>query len=129
MKEVAVGILMRNGLLLACRRKKSALYPLRWEFPGGKLEPGESPTQALIRELYEELAITATPGREFHRQEWDYGDQSYRVYYFLIDRFEGEPVNHVFEEIRWVTPEELSGMEILEGNREVVNVLASRGGE
>jgi 8-oxo-dGTP diphosphatase len=124
MKEVAVGILTRGGLVLACQRKKSALYPFQWEFPGGKIEPGESPAQALIRELREELGITATPGKEFHTQEWDYGDHSYRVYYYIVGRFEGEPVNHVFETIKWVKPEELMGMEILEGNREVVRMLA-----
>ncbi|HXF99361.1 MAG TPA: NUDIX domain-containing protein, partial [Bacteroidota bacterium] len=46
MKEVSVGILLRNGHVLACQRKRSARYPLKWEFPGGKLEPGETPEDA-----------------------------------------------------------------------------------
>jgi 8-oxo-dGTP diphosphatase len=123
MKEVSVGILRRNGLVLACQRKKSAQYPLKWEFPGGKIERGESPTEAIIRELHEELNVQATPGAEFHRQEWDYGDFSYRVYYYAVDRFAGEPVNQAFEQIRWVKPGELLGMDILEGNRDVVQRL------
>jgi 8-oxo-dGTP diphosphatase len=123
MKEVSVGILRRNDLVLACQRKKSAQYPLKWEFPGGKIEPGESPLQAIIRELHEELNIQAAPGAEFHRQEWDYGDSSYRVYYYLIDRFTGEPVNQAFEQIRWVKPQELPGMDILEGNRDVLKKM------
>ncbi len=82
MKQVAVGILHRDGLVLACQRKKTALYPLQWEFPGGKVESGESPTDALIRELHEELGIVARPAKEFHRQEWDYGDMAYRVFYY-----------------------------------------------
>jgi 8-oxo-dGTP diphosphatase len=123
MKEVSVGILQRDGSVLAGQRKRTTRYPLKWEFPGGKLEQGETPREALIRELHEELGIVATPGNEFHRQEWDYGDLSYRVFYFLVPVFTGEPVNHTFEQIMWVSPEELLEMDILEGNREVVERL------
>ncbi len=123
MKEVSVGIIRRNGMVLACQRKRNAQYPLQWEFPGGKIENGESPFQALIRELEEELGIAATPGPEYHRQEWDYGDMSFRVYYFPVEVFRGEPVNLAFESIRWVKPEELRGMNILAGNHDVVQKL------
>ena len=123
MLEVSVAIIFRNNLILACQRKRSAKYPLQWEFPGGKIEPGETPAEALARELKEELGIVAVPGLEYHRQEWDYGDTAYRVFYYRVDRFEGEPANLAFEEIRWVTPQELAAMEVLAGNREVVQKL------
>ena len=123
MRQVAVGIVMRNGQVLACQRKSDAVYPLRWEFPGGKLEEGETPAAALVRELREELSIQATVGREFHRQEWVYPqsaklpkqDGSFRVFYFVVDSFTGAPVNNAFEQIRWVSPTELQQMDILEG--------------
>jgi 8-oxo-dGTP diphosphatase len=127
MKEVSVGIMHRNGLVLACQRRSTAKYPLQWEFPGGKIEPGETPVQALVRELHEELAITVRPGVRVALQEWDYGDQKYRVHYYKVDSFEGEPVNHVFEAIKWVRPEELLQMNILKGNRGVVELLAGAG--
>jgi 8-oxo-dGTP diphosphatase len=123
MKEVSVGILFRNGSVLAGQRKRTTRYPLKWEFPGGKLEHGESPREALIRELHEELGIVASPETEFITQEWDYGDVSWRVHYFQVHVFTGEPVNHTFEQIKWVTPVVLLGMDILEGNREVVEKL------
>jgi len=123
MKEVTVGILIQEGLVLACQRKTTALYPLKWEFPGGKIEPGESPRTALIRELQEELSITVEPETEFFRQEWDYGDQSFRVYYYCVRSFSGIPKNMAFEQIRWVNPVTLLMMDILDGNREVVNKL------
>ena len=123
MKEVAVGIIFRNGTVLTGQRKPTARYPLKWEFPGGKLEPGETPAAALVRELHEELGIDASPGPEFHRQEWDYGDRAWRVYYFRVHAFTGEPENRTFARIRWVTPEELLAMDILDGNREVVEML------
>jgi 8-oxo-dGTP diphosphatase len=123
MKEVTVGILIQDGRVLACQRKTTALYPLKWEFPGGKIEPGESPRTALIRELQEELSITVEPDSEFFRQEWDYGDRSFRMYYHCVRTFSGVPRNLAFEQIRWVKPETLLTMDILDGNREVVNKL------
>jgi len=131
MKEVAVGILRDDGKVLACQRRRKGVYPLKWEFPGGKVEAGESPADALRRELREELGIEATPGAEFHRQEWVYPDGvadpkkdgSFRVFYFLVKDYTGEPANHAFEEIRWVTLAELGALDILEGNREAVQIL------
>lgn len=131
MKEVAVGILKSGGKVLACQRRRNAVYPLKWEFPGGKVEAGESPGQALRRELREELGIEATPGAEIHRQEWIYPDGvadpekdgSFRVFYFLVSRYTGVPANHAFEEIRWVTFAELDRLDMLEGNREAVAIL------
>jgi mutator protein MutT len=125
MKQVAVGILQRNGLVLVCQRRKTALYPLQWEFPGGKVESGESPTDALIRELKEELGIVTKPTAEFHRQEWDYGDMAYRVFYYTVREFSGELENRAFETIRWVKPEALLRMNILEGNRDAVRMLCN----
>ncbi len=131
MKEVAVGILRGDGKVLACQRKRDAVYSLKWEFPGGKVEAGETPSEALRRELREELGIEATPGAEIHRQEWVYPDGvadpkkdgSFRVFYFLVDRYTGVPRNNAFEQIRWVTIPELRRLDILEGNREAVDIL------
>jgi 8-oxo-dGTP diphosphatase len=130
MKEVAVGILVRNQTVLAGQRRRSVRYPLKWEFPGGKLEPGETPEQALIRELREELSIEVRPGYLLLRQDWNYGDLSYRVHYFLVSSFNGEPVNNTFEQLAWVMPVKLLHMDILEGNREAVQrliVMMARG--
>lgn len=137
MREVAVGVLARGGAVLACQRRKSALYGLKWEFPGGKLEPGEEPREALDRELQEELGIQVLAAEEFHRQEWIYPDGvqdperdgAFRVFYFTVVDFSGEPRNRTFEEIRWVPLPELQQLDILEGNREAVALLTERGGD
>lgn len=131
MKEVAVGIIMKAGHVLACQRKKNARYPLKWEFPGGKLERGETPEKALTRELREELGIDATVGEMFFSQEWLYTegtdnperDGAFRVFYFLIEKYSGTLVNRAFEQIQWKPPFELNTMDILEGNREAVERL------
>ncbi len=131
MKHVAVGILLRNGRVLAGRRKRTARYPLKWEFPGGKIEEGESARQALVRELREELAIDARPDGTLLTHDWIYAgdgtdpvtDAAFRITYFLVRHFSGEPVNKTFEEIRWVTPEQLQKLDVLAGNREAIDLL------
>ena len=131
MKQVAVGVIMNNGHVLACQRKRDGIYPLKWEFPGGKLENSEAPEAAVVRELREELGIDAVVDRQFHRQEWVYTsvqadtrtEGAFDVFYFLIRSFDGKPVNRAFEDIRWVTPGELESMDILEGNRDAVEIL------
>jgi 8-oxo-dGTP diphosphatase len=135
-KEVAVGILTRDGHVLACQRRRDAPYPLKWEFPGGKIESGEKPEDSLCRELKEELGIDVLAFHEFFRQEWIYSegvsdpgrDGTFRVYYYLISTFSGTPVNNnVFEQILWVIPADLQSMDILEGNREAVARLVENG--
>jgi 8-oxo-dGTP diphosphatase len=131
MKEVAVGIILKDSRVLTCQRRRNAKYALKWEFPGGKLEMGETPRSALARELREELAIETNDFEQFFCQEWTYKegtetpqhDGSFRVFYFLVREFSGEPRNHAFEQILWISPHKLQTMDILEGNREAVERL------
>jgi 8-oxo-dGTP diphosphatase len=127
MKDVAVGILAREGMILACQRRRDAAYGLKWEFPGGKVEPGETPAGALRRELKEELDIDAVIGREFYRQKWVYPagpqagiDGAFRVHYFLVESFSGTPVNRAFERILWTEVEKFPELDFLEGNRDAI---------
>ncbi len=135
MKEVAVGIITLGNQVLACQRRSDARYPLKWEFPGGKIEQGETPSQALARELHEELDIRVNVGEEFFRQEWIYPDGldnprkdgAFRVFYHYIHSFTGTPLNRVFEQIRWVSMPELQALDLLEGNRDAVAFLVKHG--
>jgi len=125
MIEVAVGIVRMGSQILVCQRKKTSTYPLKWEFPGGKIENGESAAQCLRRELHEELNIEAIVGQELYRQEWLYPDSgSFEVYYHLVDSFSGTIRNDVFEQIRWVEIVDLAGVDMLEGNKDAVELLA-----
>ena len=134
MKTVAVGIILSDGQVLACQRKRTSRYPLKWEFPGGKLEPGETPHDAVVRELKEELEIDAEPAEILLTNEWTYPksasepenfDGRFRVTYFIVRSFTGALVNKTFEQIRWVGIDELAAMDILEGNRQAVDLLRS----
>lgn len=128
-KEVAVGILIRNNRTLVCQRKETSRYPLKWEFPGGKLEEGETPADALRRELREELGIEAEVGGLFHTQEWNYDEgpaesgHSFRVFYYIVPEHQGSLTNRAFRAIRWVGIRDLSRMDMLDGNREAVGRL------
>jgi 8-oxo-dGTP diphosphatase len=118
MTEVAVGILRKNGKILICQRKKGGRYELKWEFPGGKLEKGETVEQCLRRELREELAIKIHAIEKIQTQSAYYADGGmFNVAYCSISGFEGEPQNNVFEQIRWVTTDELENLDLLDGNR------------
>ena len=127
MIKVAVGIITLGSQVLVCQRKRSSHYPLKWEFPGGKFEDGESAEQCLRRELREELSIDVKIGEEFFHQEWLYPDSgSFEVFYHVVPSFLGTIRNNVFEQIRWVHRAELTGIDMLDGNRDVVEKLKSQ---
>ncbi len=124
MTKVAVGIIRRNGSVLVCQRKRGGRYELKWEFPGGKLETGETVEQCLRRELYEELSIEDVTVHRIEVEASEYADGGwFEVAYCHVSSFSGEIRNNVFEDVRWVTPDTLRTMDILEGNRDVVNRL------
>jgi 8-oxo-dGTP diphosphatase len=117
---VAVGLLVReNGDILLCQRPPGKSYALQWEFPGGKVEPGETAAEALARELNEELAIEAEIGRLLHEQVSHYSDGgTFAVGYYLVEHWSGEMRNLCFNDFRWVSPADLTGYDILAGNRD-----------
>ena len=124
MTEVAVGILRKKNQILICQRKKHGRYGLKWEFPGGKLEPGETVEQCLRRELREELSIDIHSIEHVETLAAYYEDGGmFNVSYCFVSGFDGEPYNNVFEQIRWVTIDELNKMDLLEGNKPFVEKL------
>jgi 8-oxo-dGTP diphosphatase len=124
--DVVAGLLFRDGRLLACQRRADGSFPLEWEFPGGKIEPGEAPALALVRELREELAIESSGVREVFTHTHSYaGFSTVKLKFFHVVHFRGEIVNRVFAQISWVTVDELAGLNFLEGDRPVVEWLTS----
>jgi 8-oxo-dGTP diphosphatase len=123
---VVAALIRKGGLILICRRKADQPHALKWEFPGGKLEAGETPQAALRRELQEELAIDAPIGREVERYEFCYpGGKPILLIFYAVDEFAGEPRNCVFHEIRWVKQTALTDFDFLEGDVEFVTRLAA----
>jgi 8-oxo-dGTP diphosphatase len=123
---VAAGVVVRDGKVLIGQRRKSDRHPYKWEFPGGKVESGETPRQALIRELKEELGIQAVAGAEIARYFHDYpGGARVQLLFYAVSSFEGEPVNRVFEQIDWQPVHALPSIDFLEGDFDFVRRLAS----
>ena len=125
MTTVVAAILERDGLVLACRRRENDPHPLKWEFPGGKVEVGESPADALRRELHEELGIAAEIGEEVTRYEYCYPDKKpILLIFYRVTNFAGEPRNRVFQEIQWAPAARLRHLDFLEGDVDFVRTLA-----
>lgn len=125
MRVVVAGILERDGQLLICQRGRGEYFEYKWEFPGGKLKEEESPAEALARELAEELGIEATVGAELRRLRYQYaGREEFELIFFRVDSFRGEPANRIFEEIRWVRPEELPAYDFLAADTGLIADLA-----
>lgn len=124
--EVAAGLLRRGTSLLACQRRADQPHPSKWEFPGGKREPGESIEQCLRRELHEELGIEADVGAEVWRTEHSYADREPIALVFLaVPAYRGRLENRVFAAVRWVEVRELERLDFLEADRELIARLAS----
>ena len=121
MTTVVAAVIERDGNVLAGQRKPGGNHPLKWEFPGGKVEPGESPEDALIRELTEELGIRARVAGEITRYEHQYAGRSriLLIFYRVVD-FEGEPQNLDFAQLKWVRRERLADLDFLEGDVDFV---------
>jgi 8-oxo-dGTP diphosphatase len=117
MTTVVAAVLSRNGRILVCRRRADQPHPLKWEFPGGKVESGETAEAALIRELREELGIEAEPVREILRYEFTYpGKNPILLIFFEVSEWRGELENRIFETIEWAAPERLPDYDFLEGD-------------
>ena len=124
---VVAAVIERDGAVLICQRQRSDSHPLKWEFPGGKVEPGESPAEALERELEEELAIQARIGRELWRVRHQYkGRPPFQLIFFAVREFRGEPQNRAFERMLWEEPGRLPEYDFLEADADFVRALALR---
>jgi 8-oxo-dGTP diphosphatase len=125
--DVVAAVIERDGRVLICQRNRGSRHALKWEFPGGKVEEGESPPAALQRELKEELEIDARIGDEIHRQSVRYGNgPAIRLLFYRVTEFSGEPVNTEFEQIVWARRDELRDYDFLEGDLEFIRLLAAQ---
>lgn len=107
MIDVVAGIIERNGKILLAQRDLHRDQAGLWEFPGGKVEAGESQPQALIRELAEELNIDAVITQYIATNQWDSPKGIIRLHAWHIESFYGEPVLHCHSAFVWLMPEDV----------------------
>jgi 8-oxo-dGTP diphosphatase len=123
--KVTAGILEENGLVLIARRKPGKHMGGKWEFPGGKIEMGETPEESLARELEEELDVRARIGELLCTSSWEGEGVSLELLVYRVMGFEGTPVLREHEEIRWVQPKDLRSFDLADSDRSVVEKLFS----
>ena len=122
--DVAVGILMRrNGDVLLGQRPEGKPYAGYWEFPGGKVDPGEDLPAALARELEEEIGVTTEIGAEIHRIVHPYPDRDVRLFFYDVRILSGEPQKLEVADLRWVTTDELMNYQFPEADLPLLNQL------
>lgn len=126
MKRVVAALIEKDGKLLICQRTRHQTMPLKWEFPGGKIEEGEQPRDALRRELEEELGITATIGDEIARLQHEYPNGGIvELRFYIVRQYGGEIENRIFRDIRWAAPKDLPKFDFLEADLTLVKDLAA----
>jgi 8-oxo-dGTP diphosphatase len=126
---VVAGLILRGEHpqreVLICQRSPEKPMGLKWEFPGGKVEPGESPEQALIRELNEELGIQATIGPELTAIRHNYRNGgAIHIQFFTVEGYTGELRNVVFHNMQWSTLDRLPEFDFLAADLTLIRELA-----
>ena len=112
--------------MLVCQRTRHQTMPLKWEFPGGKIEEGEQPRDALRRELDEELGIQAKIGDEVARIRHEYkGGSSVELRFYVVREYDGNLENKIFRDLQWAERADLPTYDFLEADLELVKDLAS----
>lgn len=122
--RVAAGILRdQHGRVLIAERVGGGPFQGMWEFPGGKIGDGESPEQALARELLEELGVELGAVERFMYLEHDYPDRSVSIHFFLVIGWKNDPEGLEGQELRWVAPTSLGDHDILPADAPVIEAL------
>jgi 8-oxo-dGTP diphosphatase len=127
MMTVVAALIQHKGKLLVCQRKRGTSFAMMWEFPGGKVKPGETLEQALTRELEEELGTKATIGREVYRTQHRYAElqEPIELIFFAAQLDAAAVRNLVFEQIDWVAPLDLPALTFLPADKELIEKLAT----
>ena len=130
MKHVVAALIVRNqgedDEILVCQRTRHQTMPLKWEFPGGKIEEGEQPRDALHRELEEELGIDAAIGAEVERLRHEYpGGGAVELRFFVVRDYKGTIENRIFREIHWVKRTDVPAYDFLEADLKLVRDVAN----
>ncbi len=128
-QKVTAAVIEDGGRVLIARRKKGDRCEGRWEFPGGKVEPGESPEGSLARELREEMGIEVAVGERLCAQSFRVGEAPMELLVYKTRIVKGEIVCHDHDEVRWIAPRELDAFDLTDPDRRVVESLYPRDGE
>jgi len=125
--RVTAAVIEIDGRFLIARRKKSDRFGGKWEFPGGKIHPGETPQECLKRELKEELGIESEIGRLFCKSGFKYLGVPLELLAYRARHISGDFVAAEHDEIRWVVPKNLKGYDFVKADMAIVDKLTGDG--
>jgi 8-oxo-dGTP diphosphatase len=125
-KQVVAALILRENTILICQRKKDQTMPLKWEFPGGKVERDEDLKDALHRELDEELGIDAVIGIKVAAIQHTYAaGTGVELHFYRVEQFKSELQNRIFQDVRWVDRKELTSYDFLEADTGLVKDISA----
>ena len=126
MIEVVAALIWHGDKFMICQRPAHKARCLLWEFVGGKVEPGETKEQALIRECREELAVTLSVGDVFMDVTHEYPDLTVHLTLFNATIAEGEPQRLEHNDIQWITPSEIPSYEFCPADKEILKEIQNK---
>jgi mutator protein MutT len=126
--EIALALVEHQGRWLVSRRAPGRVYAGLWEFPGGKIEPGESPAEAAVRETREEAGLTVEPTGSLAEVAASHNQQTVRLILVRCRVAAGEPavVSPAITAVRWVTRDELASLPMPPANAAIIDRLCNR---
>lgn len=128
MTEVVAALIWDGDRFMACQRPAHKARGLLWEFVGGKVEPGETKEEALVRECREELGVTIAVGNVFMEVEHVYPDLTVHLTLFHARIMEGVPQKLEHNDIQWITIEEIDQFAFCPADEEILKKLKQQGG-
>jgi 8-oxo-dGTP diphosphatase len=125
-RQVSAALILRGDEVLICQRRPDQPLGSKWEFPGGKMEPGETAEEALRRELQEELGIEAIIGTQVAHIRHNYrSGGAVDLQFFLVREYTGEVTNLIFQDVRWCPLRNLPEYDFVTADRNLVRDLAA----
>ena len=124
--KVVAALIWNGDRFMICQRPAHKARGLLWEFVGGKVEPGETKEQALVRECREELAVTISVGDVFMDVTHEYPDLTVHLTLFHATIAEGEPVMLEHNDIKWITPQEIPNYDFCPADVEILKEITAR---
>ena len=121
--DVVAGVIIRDGCVLVCQRPPGGHHPGKWEFPGGKVEPGEDVWEALARELREELGIELLAARPVCCVRHAYPEQRVVLEVWRVERYRGEPRSLEGQPLHWLSPAELDQRAFPAADASIIDTL------
>ena len=123
MIEVTAAIIRQNGKVLICQRPAEKTCGLLWEFPGGKIEPGETGEECIVRECQEELGVTLRVEREFTGITYDYPTRTVHLHFYLCEIVSGVLEKKEHNEFAWIAPDEIGRYEFCPADTKMIQSM------